>query len=424
MNAHRGLNSSLLRRFALLRLSMVLVSVMAGTPLAAMEILPDEQLAHVSGEGIAVGFHNLKATMGPSTYLEATGVAGAFPRADVRWYGISVSDPDASGSNSSQWNGSCSGGALACPIGGPIANLAYDYDPFVLRAFDYTGVDANGTTGQTRTVLELLWPSITTASGSFNPHDKFKLSFWGEIKVNNDNNQLLQSQTIMNNLSMAGSQMRIFQHTGSDNTLGFQSLLRLSGNLRFSVNQTAASPNAYGQVPIFAATEGLYFKNVSTYLPLGQLHYMSIILDDTVAGGTTGTPIATQDGDFVIELTRLPNDPDAYSDFYALGGARPDYGYRCVYNGTNTPSCPTVTAGDVYYVKHGSWRIGDYSPNDSATVGSSWANYAGGTSNAATDTNDGIYFRNTGGTTVNLGDVYAHGITMQHLKITTRGAGG
>lgn len=419
----QGLRASILNSGIAGRpLLALLLCLLCAAPVLALESISDTALDQVQGAGIAVGLHNLKATMGPSTYIEATGVASAFPQADVRWYGLSVSATGTAGV--SQWSGACTATiSLSCPIGGAVTNLAYDYDPFVLRAFDYSAVDAAGTPGTNRTVLELLWPTRLVTGGGFNRHDLFKLAFWGEIRVAADNTRRLQSQTILDRLSMAGSQFRLFQHSGSDNTLGMQSLLKLSGDLRFSVNQTAASPNAYGQIPAFTTTEGLYFNNVSTYLPLGQLHYMSMILDDTVPGSTAGAPVAAQDGDFVIELTRVPNDADAYGDLYALGGARPDNGYRCTYlNGVAT--CPAVASTDTYYIKHGSWRIGDYSPNDSSTASSSWTGYAGGTNNTATLATDGVFFRNSAGTTVNLGDNYFHGMTVQHLKITTRGAGG
>lgn len=157
----------------------------------------------------------------------------------------------------------------------------------------------------------------------------------------------------------------------NDQTLGMIYLHRLSGDYRFSVNQVNVDGVAavtgqsavYGRtaggkvIPYFDTQEGMYFMDVNAYLPMGQLHYQSLI----VSGVTSGTSYT---GDFITETSLLPNDPFAYNDFY---------GYPTNLANTAPPTAATLGFNrsglkDRYYETHGYVRWGDNFPTASEIV--------------------------------------------------------
>src|SRR5690606_13451496 len=82
---------------------------------------------------------------------------------------------------------------------------------------------------------------------------------------------------------MAGPVLRMFQNQ-TDESLGLAFDSRLSGDYRFSVNQEVPGASWQGApVPEFTVEEGMYFTNVNAFLPLGQLHYQSLVLNDSDA---------------------------------------------------------------------------------------------------------------------------------------------
>lgn len=451
----------------------------------ALNDLSDEELSRESGAGLAFVLEDFRYQAAPTSYVELIGgpapVGTSFRRADVRYYGLTLSSWNGgnywdTGNTYPACTASTPGGDLSCPMStSGVAKFAPHDNPYVLRVFDYTGVGWDGTavsTNQTRTVLEFLGPS--------NMHS-FRWGFWGEIEVNQGGacpggasvaavGCRLQSQTLIwgkptapdnpanivadlkndaagqktNNYE--GSALRLFQNSASaDNSLGLTYHSRLSGDFRFSVNQQAVGTEAVGNVPRFSTSEGLFFRNVTAYLPLGQLHYQSIVLDD----------VAAAPGNFVIELTRVPNDNDAYDDFYSL-----------VTTGCATGPGATTAANNCGYVRTGrSARY--YETHGYSLWGRSGTTNNTGTTGATgtrtTDTTDGIFFYKgdssaqftasasrpaintscaTGDTgsgcapsgtpvsytynnlnSVNIGDARITGLLVQHLKITTCSAG-
>src|SRR5690606_28513909 len=319
--------------------TLFLAAGLVAAPAFAMVEITDEQMSEVSGSGLAFvlgdGTNPFRFHMAPTSYIEAVGEhpnptnspsGTTMNRSDLRWYGLSMSGV---GGNGLTWQGTaCSGGLnnMGCPMTDTgITNFANHDNPYVLRVFDYTRVGRNGgtdwVTGVERTVLELVGPSDT---------DTFLWSFWGETKATNAaGTQLgytLQSQSIIRGKPaarvkppsifgtgagnpMAGPVLRMFQNQ-TDGSLGLSFDSRLSGDYRFSVNQSVPSSPTWAGVPEFTTEEGLYFTGVNAFLPLGQLHYQSLVLNDSAAN----------DGNFTIELTRLPNDPQAYNDAYQAVG--------------------------------------------------------------------------------------------------------
>ncbi len=448
----------------------------------ALTELSDDSLSDVQGAGFAFALDNFSMRFAPESFIELTGapVNGAdWQRGDARYYGLSMTNGAQEGGT--DWyetlnggGGGCSGGAtygnafLACPQGNEnnpalgqtgnaygIGAMASVYDPYVLRVFEYPGhiySDANdinsadNLTGDDRpTILELIGPSQT---------DDWRWSFWGELEVDRVANghvlgdcnnsaagctngaDFLQSQTIINGkpTTVDGKPaiLRLMQTSyGGEPTLGITYQSALSGDFRFSVRQAGGhSPDTLHNVPDFNDNEGLYFKNVDAFLPLGTLHYQAITLDAVRDGSGDAT------GDFVIELTRIPNIPEIYNNFYC--GDIENAGGCDMTNGIiDSPN--EDTRG---YVRWGDWSGVDISyvlGDNPATldIESSYSVATDPTGNLPeqTDTHNGIYFVGGGteaaagaGVTpgteniTNIGISRIEGMRIHHLKITTLGA--
>ena len=447
---------------------MLLAISLTTLPANAMTRLDDQQLEQVAGQGIAFALDNFSLRTAPTTFIEQVGGAPGsdttLERGDLRWFGASIS-----GFSSAEtagdlftWSGGCNSGlnALGCPISSNgIENYANHDNPFVLRVFDYTrvGLDGSGDWvgnpvdpdsgisdgGITRTVLELVGPSNS---------DNFRWAFWGEIQASETDASgaitnvlgLLQNQNLIigkpaayrrpvsvfgtnpANNSVEGSLLQLFENQ-EDGSLGILYHSRLSGDYRFSINQLG--PDADG-VPQFTSEEGLYFGNVNAYLPFGQLHYQSILLDDTNPGSTGGVG----DGNFTITLNRIPNDSNVINDFYSAAGPT---GYE------------RENRNDRYYQTHGFVEWGSDFPtcagaNCLSGSGVSNVRFAGtGGSSREQVVADGIAFATASAAStfqlntnqndpgsptvnvnaVNLGSARVEGLLVHHLKITTLGAG-
>lgn len=440
--------------------------------------------------------------------------------------------PSASGTPNTCTTGGVPGD-LACAVGSnSIANMAAFDNPYVLRVFPYSAVDENNNTNVSNTVLEFIAPScvglaanassapaLGCGSSTQTPSDAYRWSFWGDIVVTPVGGATastfgqLKSQTIIEGVPAAyfyppiaattsgaagrpnmyqGAVMRLFRTIpdtvapgNSDNaTLGLNYFSALSGDFRFSVGQTgtnadtcAASPCTtaeIGVVPNFDNQEGLYFRNVQAFLPMGRLHYQSLVL------GQVGT-VAAPNGNFYIELTQVPDQANAYTDLYALEGGDTTGGYQTAHDAqctvTGGIACTTNwTAVPVnYFQTHGyvQWgngvtstyqrtfmtnNLGGGGNNDQGDFGSrpyspSSACASGPRTTACyTDTTDGISMTAVTGqtftaaasttdpgcsgsglcavtsyssasmTSVNLGTANVQGLLLQHLKITTLGA--
>ncbi|MDX1475550.1 MAG: hypothetical protein R3309_15360, partial [Reinekea sp.] len=406
---------------------LVLVTALATGSHSAFALteMSDDSLSDVQGAGLAFALDDFRLQAAPTTYIEQIGGAPAagtsFARGDLRWFGATISNWSASeaAGDRTTWNGTCGDGYnhMGCPISfAGIANYANHDNPFLLRVFEYqrVGLDpaavgaggdwlgspvANGISagGVNRTVLELLGPSDS---------QDWRWAFWGEIQSSTTNADgsinsvfgLLRNQNLiigkpasyMQPTSIAGTGagnphegavLRLFQFRGDrengagtvflDETMGLIYHHRLSGDYRFSVNQIVGAQDS-DAVPRFTDYEGLYFNNVEAYLPLGTMFYQAIVLDSVNPGdGSAG------DGNFIIELTRIPNDSNAFNDFYSSSGQS---GYQ------------RAGRNDRYYETHGYVEWGGYFPQSPCQLGVSGAtNCVSGSG-----TNDGLRWSGPG----------------------------
>lgn len=476
---------------------------------AGMVALEDEALSEFTGEGIAIVLEDFRFQMKNTGYIEQIGTAPAtgagFQRGDMRWYGLTLSGAGAA--DGLGWTSEACGHSL-CPIANTGALIAPFDNPYMLRVFDKTGWDFQNAS-VTKTVLEVIGPTNSDAyrwafwgeaevgkSGSTNtgllqsqtmivgkpvaPQNN-TTSATTTVTENNvsgtvgttyqytattskkivvvdcafpcDRNRTTTTDTYTSTTASAGQVLRLARNQSSDGTLAINWHSRLSGDFRFSLAQTGTSSNALGSVPLFANgttagdAPGLKFRNVNAYFPLGQLFYQSLIFDDNGAGTTAGN------GNFVIELTRLPDQANAYNDFYSY-----PTGIACEQAVNSGANCGYQRLGRLtrYYETHGYSRWGDWYPGNGANCGA-----AGTVCNTFDNTTDGIIFgkstsaaaftatatrpetdtanlsngldtnppvpiltqTRTGLASVNLGDSRIEGILIQHLKITSLGAG-
>jgi hypothetical protein len=403
----------------------------------ALKELDDSSLSEVQGAGLAFAMDDFSFRFAPTSYIELTGTqaqGAGWERGDARYYGLSITNGEQPAGMDWHGSGCGSGGAfgndyLSCPMGtdsgGGIGAFASIYDPYVLRAYQYEGYDYSGaylsTPENMPTVMELIGPSDT---------DRWRWAFWGELEVDRLNNNpadgalnnsyngggadFLQSQTIIHGKPVTTdgrpARLRLMRTTGMDstlypwadsNTFGITYESAISGDFRFSVRQKAGSEDRLHWVPDFEDNEGMYFKNVDAYLPLGQLHYQALTLDAVRTG--------SERGNFVIELTRIPSIAAVYEDFYCTGPCEIDNGE--ILNPNDD------TRG---YVRWGDFTRFD---NPSSTEGFAVP--------GPQSVDNGIYFVSGGSgtgtvtpdTVTNLGISRIEGMRINHMKITTLGAG-
>ncbi len=426
--------------FQRLRFSVAIfaLALLGAQPFAsALTDMSDSQMASIGAQGIAMGLENFAFEMAPTSYIQligsqptSTSASEGWQRADIYLYGLSMTGAGPSGTS---WFGSpctttaagAGQGDLGCPLGSAanatIKDFASVYNPFVLRAFQYPGIDYQGNS-VSPTVLELLGPTQM---------DPFRLSFWGEMQANQGGVQqplssytgptpdacttttcFLQAQTIFEGTLTATdtagnalpSVLRLMQTTDTNSadassgyyqSLGINMSLALSGNLRFSVAQNADSPNALHAVPDFNSQEGLFLENVNMYLPIGALDYQNVVVSSAPA----------HDGNFVVELMQIPNIANVYNNFYC--GSSLTSGAACATNASGAVSNPNP-------LTHGFIDIGN---NPTGTPLGTLDTQQPGNS-----TINGMFFQSPSGSVVNLGTSQINGILIQHMKITTAGA--
>ncbi len=390
------------RNFQSSNLLLAATLTLGATQALALTELSDDSLSNVQGAGLAFPFEDFSLQMAPTSFVELTGdvpTAGSttFIRGDLRYYGLFISRGTSGGPSGSvttanllNLDGSgCSNSGFAglgCPASSQgILNFANFDNPYIWRAFNYTGLDTSGTSTSQRPVFEILGPSNM---------DAFRWSLMGELESgrtygSNTNgfapitgavcaagtgaDCLSQYQNIIlgkpvslfKPVSIGGIEsatnayqapaLRFMQYAGTTSdtgsnpsTYGIQYEHRLSGDYRLSVNTTSSSAPARGVMPVFTNEEGLYFKNVQAFLPLGQLHYQALVFDDTQPGSSGSI---TTNGNIAIEVTAIPNVAAVYNDFYSLASGdtqgyqrfnRPDRYYQThgyAEWGTNFPTC-------------------------------------------------------------------------------------
>jgi len=413
----------------------------------AMVPLEEDEMSGVTGEGLAFVFDDFSLRMAPTSYVELIGsdptaqaAAKGWKRGDARYYGLSMTSGE--GDGASWFNDTCSGDGLKCPLGKGsndnygVTGFASVYDPFVLRVYQYEGYtgekDSNGLAKWSNagsdtdpTVFEFIGPSSS---------DAWRWAFWGELDIDRGgpNEALLQSQTLIygkpltvgnvwdggNNYSDGDAKpaiLRLMETTDGYGikTLGITYQSALSGDFRFSVAQQSDSPNDRQKVPLFEEGEGMHFKNVDAYIPLGNLNYQAVTFSGVSEYNTDATKSSEpmQNGNFTIDLTRIPDDPNVYNHFYC--GARGDQGEGCALDSRGVIANPNRDTEA--YIRWGNWA----DPNGTPGIGSNDLP-------TATSTANGIYFQSsaeTGGQVTNLGISRIEGMRIHHMRITTLGAG-
>lgn len=373
------------------------LTLVSGSAQAALKPLEENDLASVTGTGLAMAFEDFRWLIKPTSYFEQVGenpVSGSrWQRGDLRWYGLNVSGAGAGGNHWDEqlaggFGTSCDASGLECPRGGILPVFAAHDNPYVLRAFSPQGIDWGGNQLNTdannpdKSIYEFLAPSI---------QPDYTLSFWGELEVgrNGGNEQLtegtgdiLKSQTIIRG-NAANSAFRLFQFTQPDNeTFALLYHSYLKGDFRFSVNQhQSASSDNVGEPVRFEGNEGLHFKNVDAYLPLGQLYYQALTVD------TVG-----DDGNFSLTIPSLPNEELVYKNFYAL---RDDdtRGYETARLALKGDFQGNDSGLKNYTVSHGYSHWGDWYPDCTHGPGKGDCVAPNGNRNDYNEKNDGIFFR-------------------------------
>lgn len=440
---------------SLLSLLLLVLSL----PAFALEALDDEGMSDVNGAGIAFAFDNFSYRMAPTSYIELTGspmsatvgnaatraaYAAGWRRGDLRYYGLSMTGNETT--TGADWygvTGGCVAGTdgLGCPMGGVIKDFASVYNPYMARVFQYAGFNYEGTclggalvagvcstvNASSPTVYEFIGPS---------KGDSWRWSFWGQLDIDNGGtNTYLHSQTIIlgKNSTLDGKSTKLQLLQTPTSVAGEQSLSlvyqsRLSGNFRFSVQKktaTATSPDLKNVVPDFNDNEGMYFKNVDAFLPLGNLNYQTIVFRNTAAN----------DGNFVVELTPIPGTGAAASNIYNTHycGTSTACTLANEAGGVNTDSLNAGAANCATVITWPCRRVGAFATSDSVVSNPNpdthgyirWGTTTGAapTEGSTTDTSNGIYFKNGAGNIINIGRSKIEGFMLQSLKITSFGAG-
>lgn len=477
-------------------LSLLLPLLMATSSVNAMVELKEEQMADVTGAGLAFVFDDFSLRMAPTSYAELTGdqptgsaYGYGWRRGDARYYGISMTNGGYAGTD---WYASSAAGAgcnssglyrsnLSCPMGTGdgdfgVTAFASVYDPFMLRVFEYEGYNYAGkwldqpAGGVTEGPGASSMPSVLEFRGPANS-DAWRWAFWGELEINRGGlgvdideggpytptlnsgafgacnksvdgceaggAEFLQSQTIILGKPIASGKVwnratnsyeepengprravQRWMHTthtnATERTFGVTYDSALSGDFRFSVRQNGDSPDALHDVPDFQDSEGMYFRKVDAFFPLGTLHYQALTFSGVTEYDEDGNKLTepAQNGNFSIELTRIPGDvANIYNHFYC---GRSD-GSDC----TLTPDTQVIANPNPD--THGYVRWGDWE-GVNTTTGAGLPN--------ATDRNNGIYFIGGGtpsvpepDTVTNIGISRIEGMTIHHFKLTSLGAG-
>ena len=384
-----------------LLLALITVGVLgATTPSLALDALNDSALEAVTGAGVAIALDDFEFAMAPTSYFEqvgsvpsnactttsnASGNWNCWRRGDLRWYGINISGANNTGYH---WNDvtSCSATSLNCPRGGVIDQFSPFDNPYIIRAWSpqgmaYDGNCVNGTGGgcsgsapKTKDIYEFLAPTS---------QPNYTFSWWGEIETGSTRNSatqalatnagtVLKSQNIIRG-NAAGSIFRLFQFTkAGDETFGMFYHSRLKGDYRISIAQDTSATgysDAIGRPTVFAATEGMYFRGVDAFIPLGQLYYQALTVNTVGAAGN-----------FEIALTPIPNTALVYNKHYALNSGDTE-GYETA-RMNNTGGSTTAD----YKLTHGYSRWGGWTTTGNL-VGRNLINGADGSS-----TGDGVIF--------------------------------
>jgi hypothetical protein len=395
--------------------TLALCMALTSNAVYALESISDAELAQTTGEGIAILPENFSFIMQDedASYIniiprgapkdpDGAGPLTAPNRADIYLRNLSLTQNDATATRASGTN---------------IVSWGAGYNPFLIVVKSEAHPDYT-TAGVSRAFLRIEAPNycfgLTTATadcptrtGSVNGNDtgdalsayNLRLGMSADllIKTNTQTQGYGTSvgtavngatgiglQAIWNGMSLNGTKIDIFQtpsngteDTTYNGTLGIRALVRLntdSAQTNNGLRLTTALDNAYNGTSnrLFDAVEGIRIQDLDINLPLGIPHYQSLVLGKADALGN-----------FYMELTRLPNDPDAYNAAYI------DYSNAAM---ITAKTCTSTTCGSsAVPATHGTISMG-------ATT-----------------------FTSKAGAVVNVGTSKIDGLFIQHLKLTTTG---
>ena len=389
-------------RFATLTLCMSLLT----SPVYALEAISDAELGESTGEGIAILPENFSLVMADedASYINiiprgAPKTAGV-SRADIYIRNLALTQNDATTTRASGTN---------------IVSWGSGANPFLLTVKSETHPDYVNA-AQSRAFLRIEAPSYCftgaltaecSAADTGDALSAYNLRLGASVDLLLKSNTQTQGygssvgnaltgatgiglQAIWNGLSLNGTKVDIFQtpsnsSTGANggdpsynSTLGLRALVRLNTDATKANNglrlSTALDSGYNGTTNrLFNANEGIRIQDLDINLPLGIPHYQSLVFGKADAAGN-----------FYLELTRLPNDSDAYNAAYIdySGTAASIAAKTCSSTSCGTAAVPAT---------HGTISMG-------ATA-----------------------FTSPAGAVVNVGTSKIDGLFIQHLKLTTTG---
>jgi hypothetical protein len=390
---------------------------------ADLQPMGDDGMEDVSGAGVALLPENFRITFDDTAYIKtltSTSAPSFGKKAEMIWYGMTLG---------------AANGSLSSRGAGQIASWGTASNPWLLNvetvnALNYSGVLQNVA------VMNYYAPTYTPGEGGL------KYSFWGDVLVRCINNTAVgctvggvdsvldisnadlqptraapegivaaevnniayldghfQSQNIWDDFTLNGSRFSIFSSVVDYNTaghttvasttngsLGMVWLNRINssatGKYRFTVAESApgtlAGSGLSTAAPTFNNTEGFYITDMDINMVVGSLHYQPVIIG---ASNTTSQ-------NFQIELVRLPNVAAIYNKHYI------DYTKYDLNDPVEVAKMCTNTTADCTGATHSNINFGK------------------------------VEFKNTAGTTVDLGSAALSGMMFHHMKIRTCGLGG
>lgn len=367
----------------------------------ALEKVDDQQLAETTGEGVALLPTAFSFVMQDedASYInliprgqlsaQVTNNDSNARRADIFLRNLSITRSDdtftrASGSRIRSWGSGDNPFVLVVKtLTAPnyTGTSALPYFEFQMPNYCPTGVSdaANCPSGaDTDTALDAYSIRLGLTADLILKNDGEKQGYGTLVGKSLKGLEGIGLQAIWNGLSVNGSRFAIFQtpsgsSTATDNaTLGIRGILRLNTNTSVPNSGLSIATQLHQDYDgnsnrLFNRTEGLKIGDLSINLPLGAPNYQALTFGPADASGN-----------FYVELTRIPNNPDAYNLAYI------NYDNATqVSNRTCTATrCGTATA----VATHGTVEMSNMTLNS-----------------------------------VDLGSSQVNGIFIQHMKLSTTG---
>lgn len=406
------------------RFLAVAISAMLSGHALALEAISDEAMSEATGEGIALLPEDFKFVMedsddsyinliprGPTRDPDGAGPLVAPNRADLYIRSLAITANDATTTRASNTS-IASWGSGANPFLIAVKSESHpDYtSPNISRSFLRIEAPNYCPTGSPVSGDCPAGPDTGTALSAYNLRLGLTLDILSKTSAQQQGyivggtpytgtnlfgSRGVAFQAIWNGLSMNGTRIDVFQTPAdatagsqANNTLGLRALIRLNtdasqanNGLRLTtgldVDTDGAGPDTgYNGTTnrLFRDGEGITIQDLDINLPLGAPHYQSLVFGKADTG----------DGNFYIELTRIPNSPAAYNAAYINYANAAD---------VTAKTCTSTTCGSTAVpATHGTISMGN------------------------------VTFRDiNGNNAVDLGSARIDGLFIQHLKLTTTG---